>query len=271
MTREAIRAQRQLTEAVSRSEDYARSDNLAMPYVMEHVCPPLEKALKYVCAPIEEEHRVASPERPEDDYVVHYTSMAALVSMLQDATEERLRGKKALWRLYDSFHLNDPDEGTYFDRSLNLQERYSWLKKEHGDVTHAYIASFVLPNAYKTEEDVSNSLLFWRAYGREGEGCSLRLPIQRSLLQRVLYGSDRVKNATETLRSLLDPLLDSVEPFGRDVQTPPFVDGSKRLSGTLWRDFAIYTRVKHTSMRVSVVLLLPNQTYTTSRTLYLHT
>lgn len=215
-----------LKAAVSGGREFLkRSGNLPLEYVTEIVCPRLQEALKDLCLLIQKFHKVDEAESEENNIVIHYTSIAVLVSMLQDLSMEpehkdkegeredkeaepdsRKGGKKALWRLYDSVHLNDPDEGNFFARNLNLPKKYDWLEKK--DVSHAYIASFALPNG-ESKEDMSNNLVFWEIYGQEGEGCSLSLPVPRSLLQQVLYGPDKVKSTAKILK----PILDSLEPL----------------------------------------------------------
>ena len=182
-------------------------------YITDTVYSTLEDVLQYL---IEERHKV---EESENRFVIHYTSIATLGSMLKDAFEDEQEkedtkpkiesppiNEKSYLRLYDSVHLNDPDEGNYFSRNLNLSPKYDWLKEK--DVRHAYITSFILPNS---ENDMSDNLIFWRTYGQEGGGCSLSLPIPRSRLQKVLYGSEEVKSTAEALMpvlNLLDPLLE---------------------------------------------------------------
>ena len=239
-----------LKMAVDGSQDYLESKNLASEYVTNNVCPPLREALKILCIPIEEHHKVDEAESEKDNIVIHYTSISALVSMLRGASKESeykdkeretenkkhesdimLDDKKSLWRLYDSVHLNDPDEGNYFARNLNLPKKYDWLKKE--DVSHAYIASFILPNS-DSREDMSDNLVFWRTYGREGEGCSLSLPIPRHRLQKVLYGTKGVKSAVGILRPALDFLLDSLEPLVRIREQPLRKNVREILAGVVW-------------------------------------
>ncbi len=123
--------------------------------------------------------------------------------MLQDAATS---DKKSSLRLYDSLHLNDPDEGNYFFSNFDLPEKYKWIGER--DMSHAYIASFIIPNS---EKDMNDNLVFWREYGDEGEGCSLSLPIPRSRLQKVLYGTEGLERTCEELGSVLnflDPLLE---------------------------------------------------------------
>ena len=184
-------------------------------YVNNIVHSALEDVLKYL---IEKRHKV---EEPENKIVIHYTSIAALMSMLQDAStlvsipqdasnkkknQEDKKLKPSYLRLYDSVHLNDPDEGSYFSRNLNLPQKYNWLEKK--DVRHAYIASFILPNS---KNDMSDNLIFWRTYGQEGEGCALSLSVPYSRLHEVRYGNKEVESTAETLipiLDLLDPLLE---------------------------------------------------------------
>ena len=196
---------------------YLGSENLALAYVTEIVCPPLRDVLNNLRI-----HKVDESEIGEDKLVVHYTSIAALVSMLQDASKGN---NKSFLRLYDSVHLNDPDEGNFFDRYSNLPEKYDWLGNK--EVSHAYITSFLLP---KSEEDMSNKLLFWRTYGEEGDGCSLSIPVPRCQLQKVLYGPESVELTVKELGSvldLLDPLLEIDKLSIREsIQ--------KKLAETVW-------------------------------------
>ena len=188
-----------LKVAVKGGREYSEKlGTLPLEYVTENVFSALQNVLKYL---IEERHKVDKSESEEDNFVIHYTSIAALESMLQNASKG---DKKSSLRLYDSVHLNDPDEGNYFARNFNLPKKYDWLGKK--DVSHAYIVSFILPNS---EEDMSNNLVFWRIYGKEGEGCSLLLRVPRCRLQKVLYGTKKVKRTVKDLRSVLDLL----EPF----------------------------------------------------------
>ena len=203
-----------LKEVLDNSQLHLESENLALPYVTQMVCPALGDVLNNLCI-----YKVEEPESKEDDFVIHYTRITALVSMLKDAYN---RDKKSSFRLYDSVHLNDPDEGEYFTRDFKLPKKYDWLGKR--DLGHAYIASFIIPNS---EEDMSNKLLFWRAYGEEGEGCSLSLPIPRSKLQKVLYGPKNLERTVEELKSVLDLL----DPLITEIDNPPI---QKQLAATVW-------------------------------------
>ena len=208
---------------------FLESKNLALPHVTRDVCPPLREALEDLCLRIEKRHEVDESKSEGDIYVIHYTSIAALMSMLQEDASKS--DEKYSLRLYDSVHLNDPDEGNYLASNLKLPQKYDWLKKE--DVSHAYIASFILPNS-DSREDMSDDLVFWRTYGQEGEGCSLSLPIPRRRLQKVLYGTKEVKSTIGLLRPALDFLLDSLEPLVRIRKQPLRNDIRGKLAEVVW-------------------------------------
>ena len=88
---------------------------------------------------------------------------------------------------------------------------------------------------------MSDNLVFWRTYGREGRGCSLTLHIPQELkengqIQNVLYGVNKVrrtddllKRALETLKPILDiceeemdqvrqTLLDTIEEYVEKIR-----------------------------------------------------
>lgn len=214
-------------------------------YVERFVMPVLKDVLKNLCLEIEERHKVDEPEDEKDNFVIHYTSIGNLVSMLkreaknrqnaakneqnkvkdeQNATEDKqdvakdeqesskdeqnaIGERNASLRLYDSVHFNDPDEGNYFYRNLNLRKKYAWLGEKRE--SHAYIASFILPDPKNKKRDMSDDLVFWRTYGKEGEGCSLKLRIPRDRLRKVLYGPNEVKCTGKDLR----PVLEAIHPL----------------------------------------------------------
>ena len=204
-----------LRTAVDGSRGHLDSENLASSYVGEIVCPALRKVLNNLRV-----YKVEESETGEDNLVIHYTSIAALVSMFQDAPKDN---KKSSLRLYDSVNLNDPDEGNYFTRNFKLPEKYDWLGKR--EENHAYIASFIMP-ATNHQRDMSNDLVFWCAYGKEGKGCSLALPVPRSRLQRVLYGEEGLKCTVGELGTVLDYLDPLVETNNPSIQ--------EKLVATVW-------------------------------------
>lgn len=219
-------------------ERFNKHRGLDPQYVDGVVIPNLQDVLKDVCRAIEQNHMISKPESTNGNFVVHYTSIATIVSLLQACAKQQKRtdlphgnprgfrnGRGQFFRLYDSAHLNDPDEGNYLMRNLNLPDEHDWLNRK--DVIHAYIASFITPESSESNANgASDNLVFWRTYGREGEGCSLRLSIATSKLRRVLYGAESV---TKT-RELLLPILDHLRPL-MDIKDDLI---TQQIRKTLW-------------------------------------
>ena len=89
--------------------------------------------------------------------------------------------------MYDTSHCNDPDEGNHLVRELSSNDGYRWLARE-SSVGHAYITSFV---SGQDGIDMSDDLVFWRTYGKDGKGCSLTVAVRADLLRRVFYSEER--------------------------------------------------------------------------------
>lgn len=215
-----------LENAVKAGLEYCQkeSDRLVITYVSESVVPPLKAVLKDVVKEIQENHMVRDNER---NFVIHYTSIAVLLNMLQSSSKDE---EDSSLRLYDSVHFNDPDEGKYLER--NLKKQFSWLQDQNGlegqRRSHAYIASFIIPDA---EKGMSDNLVFWRTYGHEGEGCSLFLRIPLRRLRKVLYGPDGTEQTGCMLRAVLDMLKPLVDIERRPLQQ----EIRSRLSAVVWQ------------------------------------
>ena len=202
-------------------------------YVADVVTSNLEDVLRNLRTQVEEPHKLDEAEVGQPNVVIHYTSIAALVSMLGGAADGK--GGSSL-RLYDSNHFNDPDEGKFFDRNLNLNSKSA---RELLDATyspHAYIASFIVPNdrardrITNAQRDMSDNLVFWRTYGREGLGCSLTLVVQKDLLRKVLYGRVPVRKTGQLLGSVLDSVHECLSPL---LELSSAVDIRHRLIRTV--------------------------------------
>ena len=144
---------------------------------------------------------------------VHYTSIGTLVSMLQYVAENKEHvtnnnnhvnnRKNNILRAYDSMHFNDPNEGKFFTQSL--PEKYkSLLENEHH---HAYISSFIRSSSQDKNGDRADDLIFWRTYGKDGEGCSLSLMVDSSCIQKVVYGHQKISKNIKELKPILDEFL----------------------------------------------------------------
>lgn len=240
---EAEENMEKLQKFVKAGPEYLEKNlELGMRYVTDRVVPVLKDVVKDLCHEIEERHKLDEPGGNEN-FVIHYTSIGTLVSMLQQAAKNKQNAAKdeqksskdektTSLRLYDSVHFNDPDEGNYFYRHLNLPKKYDWLggKKE----SHAYIASFIISD---TEGDMNDNLVFWRTYGKEGEGCSLRLRIPSGRLRRVLYGAVEVQKTGKRLCSVLDSLSPLVT-VSKSSLKEKIQKVREKLAETVWESLA---------------------------------
>lgn len=202
-------------------------------YVRDVVTHNLENVLRELRAQIEEPHMLNDAELGQPNVVVHYTSIATLVSMLKGAAEEN---SCSSLRLYDSNHFNDPDEGNFFDRNLCLDAHNPYKQLDATYSPHAYVASFIIPHDNQeqsrnnAQRDMSDNLVFWRTYGYEGMGCSLTLVVPKNELRKVLYGRDAVRQTS----SLLAPVLDSVDECLRPLfKLSPTADIQQQLKRTI--------------------------------------
>ena len=227
-----------LTAVVERVEDYFKNpekwDLKALLTVTKKVCLVLEKTLMNLCKRIEDRHRIIDGSQKQKQILVtHYTSIANIVSMLQEASNHN----KAHLRLYNSVHFNDPGEDNYLHNLLlsnlhNFLEDHKWLGKT--DARPPYIASFILPDCQEPEEKMRDNLIFWRTYGQEGEGVSLSLEAPLSRLRKVLYGLQEAERTVEEIRSVLATVLTILDPL--EIDRPSVPEEIRRtLTDTVWK------------------------------------
>ena len=206
-------------------ERFERDKGLMMRFVDEVVKPALVDVLGDLIGKIDRRHWIEEADSEEWTYAIHYTSLDALVSLLQRTDDDE--GISSL-RLYDSVHFNDPDEGNCLLRYMDLSKEHDWLGEAP---THAYVVSFIRPKC-DPRKDMSDNLVFWRSYGQEGEGCSLSLRLPKRKLRKVLYGVERVTETLELLKvnsvlKSLNPLVSITNPYIADeLQT--------RLAAIVW-------------------------------------
>ena len=143
--------------------------------------------------------RDLSGDKPTSVLLAHYTSLEALISMIQ--------GPNGGLRLSDSSTMNDPDEGR---TSSDGKEFFGMLKEEFGETSWpwrrysaAHICCFVgvsrgaIRESHERLIDPGNDLLFWRLYGNECRGVSITIAaheskrlVSSSLVQKVIYADD---------------------------------------------------------------------------------
>ena len=171
-------------------------------------------------------HLVRAPFQLSDStkFLVHYTSIDVLFSIFSCPVEHNsnfalsssgpsveLGKDSGFLRMYDTFNSNDPNEGRFFVDSgphrFQSDHPELWALLEDRAKLPAYVASF---RGVSKLEDVDD-LIFWRTYGREGQGCAIVSPvsffdaIDAPPLQ-VRYGKDPVQSTLDRLSDVFDTL-----------------------------------------------------------------
>lgn len=154
-----------------------------------------------MCNKIRDRHRVSN-DIVKYNSLAHYTSLGTVVKMLRRSKGE----ENDYLRLYDSSHFNDPDEGNYLLNLLQVSEPSQLNESIKGNMEGtkqpSYIASFVSDQDNENMH-VSDQLVFWRTYGREGKGCSVQfVNLPKDKLMKVFYGGS--EEAKKTINTLLD-------------------------------------------------------------------
>ena len=194
-----------LQRAVTAGLDHfaAREDTQgAAGYVAGIVLPLLKQAFHDLSERVLDSHRVDQSAKT----FIHYTTSRAVVSILQG---KLLGHPGASLRLYDSEHSNDPEEGKYFARALELPVHLNWAAKSAP--SHAYVTSFVIPSE---KRDLRDHLPFWQTYGDDGRGGALSVVVPSTNLRKVLYGASATKQIRADIISILEVVSPIVELAG---------------------------------------------------------
>lgn len=158
---------------------------------------------------IEDSHRLTKASNSRTEWVLHYTSIDTLLSMLEE---------DHYIRMSSSLGFNDPDEGQYLWRStLGLaQAREAGFLPQQQEAnegqSHAYIASFILNH----QDAADNNIPYWMHYGNDGNGVAIKVAIPTDLLYQVRYGHEEALETVATIKSHIDPLLEVVENLEDD-------------------------------------------------------
>ena len=215
-----------------------RHGSINAAYVEQVILPELGSAVRGISSRIEDRHRIPTAADNVTAWVTHYTSLSTVTTMLRELAD----GQEAVLRLYDTSHSNDPDEGNHLVRELSSKDGYRWLALE-SSVGHAYVTSFV---GGQDGVDMSDDLVFWRSYGKDGKGCSLTVSVRADLLRRVFY----IDSEIESTRQMILPVLDAVAPLARaDAGCAELISAAiwKHLEGTryLYKDVAYHHENEH--------------------------
>ena len=200
----------------------ARDREIDRRFVEEVLAPLVEDLLHQAFEKIDHLHAFGS-ERINQ--VIHYTRATTVEALLKGAAAEL----DSSLRLYDSASFNDPDEGQFLVRNLSLPSRHHWILRS--TTPDAYIVSFIIPDA---SLKLSDDLMFWRTYGREGEGCSLVLSVPPTRLREIFYGTKHV----QAVREALVPFLDVLHPLVAGRASPSRNLLRTALGTAVWRVLA---------------------------------
>ena len=184
-------------------DHYKREGDLDPEYARIAVAPKLSEVVIDYCRDIEKYHALGEADDRNKSLVIHYTSISTVFSMLQHAAN----GEKTSLRLYDSVHLNDPNEGHILVKYF--EEQHDWLRLEQEHPSCAYIASFIKPRSDSDIRDYADKLLFWLTHGDQCKGCSLVLTIPNNRLRTVSYNTEEAALAGDTLL----PVLEIIKPL----------------------------------------------------------
>lgn len=142
-------------------------------------------------------------DRPEQHSggLVHYTSWEKMLNILE--VEE---GQDPLFRMYNYEMANDPEEGNIKPLEwIQVEQRARDLCREFGDDSNSDDSVGVRDKDRKRStygcsfstngKGVEDDLMFWRLYGGDGNGCSLKLGTWPTHIYKVRYmGKDDTNN-----------------------------------------------------------------------------
>ena len=184
----------------------------------------IDSNLEAQCGSVLKDHEIPKSTRS----VIHYTSIRVLASMLKRLD---VKDKRVSLRAYDTVHFNDPTEGEFLMEFIPKE----YKKLTSGKKNRTFVTSFVISNG---SDDLSDNLMFWRQYGKEGEGCSLSIPLyngnemsMREKLKKVKYGTDSAQDTILKIKQILDV----VKPLV-DHENFPSSDTKRILSNVVWRN-----------------------------------
>ena len=158
-------------------------------------------------------------------YLAHYTSIDALFSILScpikhdsqfalstGGAPETPNKSSGFLRMYDTFNSNDPNEGQFFVSSSRSHNRFSsqhpvlWTLIVERTRLPAYVASFRAVSRLKDVDD----LVFWRTYGKNGQGCAIVFPVSfftaDTPAMQVQYGRQSVQLTLDNLSNVFNSL-----------------------------------------------------------------
>ena len=182
-----------------------------------------------VCSTLDDLHAV---DAATVTHLVHYTTLDVLFSILQspDTPDNTPPGI----RLYDTVHVNDPEDGMVVTRHWPANSVWGWnidrsddpLSNEGLRISAAspgYTLSFVQSSLPKPMYD---HLPFWKEYGSRCRGCSLAIPLEKLSNGQASLVPYRVKYELDVdiphlYQHLCGTLLEPAMDFANDPKFKP--------------------------------------------------
>ena len=233
---------RELETVVAWSANLRKPTNLAARVPPEVDCA-VRTAVKAVVSAVTESHRIdADPDndiRPDSTIrVVHYTSIANAIAMLENHSNWR-------WRMYHTAGFNDKAEGRYLFEGYGLAKamdiglmpsdnRQNLPQHDQDQEYHVYAACFVTPRSLpvpsdyrdRPSPDEADSVAFWGApYGKDGKGVALTVTLKPRSLYRVRYGHGPAQATADAVARYCKCILDTI----RTLQSDPIETHTKRI------------------------------------------
>lgn len=131
--------------------------------------------------------------------LVHYTSWERMLRLF-----DVKKGKSPMLRMYNYESANDPEEGSIKPpewralekKAKSLLDKYDPEGSEERNRGGSTYGCSFSTNGLGVEDD----LMFWRLYGNDGEGCSLKLGSVPMGMYRVRYRSQKGKRTRPEMR-----------------------------------------------------------------------
>lgn len=122
---------------------------------------------------------------------VHYTTWENMLKIFNVQEGEIQKEKKSMLRMYNYEYANDPEEGKIKPPEWEKLERKAKVllhKYDSEGSEERTRGGSIYGCSFSTNgKGVEDDLMFWRLYGNNGEGCSLKLGSKLSGMYKVRY------------------------------------------------------------------------------------
>lgn len=200
-----------LRDESERLQKYFANDQQALlEGITDKVIPLVNSVVSSEVMPLKDRHLVGGGDDGKA-LVVHYTKVDTVIKMFRDYIEK----ERSYLRLYDTFHLNDPDEGKYLIGRLDPTAHQELKDLIEVNTPCAYVSSFIIPDDSQQSKGVGarDNLVFWKTYGREGTGCSITMRVSAARLYKVKYGIEDVRCVADDIEGIRAGIMEAIKPI----------------------------------------------------------